>query len=85
MRLPGTLKSLLAQIKASPVPIGSISITAEGAVALTFVEGPAPAPKAEPAKPPAPNAKPLRQRDTIGAFSTPPIGREDPFTPLADS
>lgn len=84
MRLPGTLKSLLAQVKSSPVPIGSISITPEGAVALTFATPAPPAPKA-PDKTLAQQPKPLRERDTIGAFKTPPLGHEDAFVPLADS
>lgn len=85
MRLPGTLKALLEQVKKSPVPLGSISIpTKDGPLTLTFGELPAPAvAKAEPNKIVAP--KPLRERDSIGAFRTPPLGREEPFTPLEDS
>lgn len=81
MRVPGTFKALLAHVKASPVPISSVSITPEGGVSLTFGDPPARAPEKTPAQSP----KPLRERDTVGAFKTPPIGREDPFKPLADS
>ena len=85
MRLPGTLKALLEQVKKSPVPLGSISIPMkDGPLTLTFGDRPAPAvAKAEPSK--LTLAKPLRQRDTVGAFAAPPLGREEPFTPLEDS
>jgi hypothetical protein len=82
VRLPGTFRQLLAQVKASPVPIGSISVpTKDGPLTLTFGDAPAKAPE----KTLAQQSKPLRERDTIGAFKTPPLGHEEPFTPLADS
>lgn len=85
MRLPGTLDALLKRVKASPVPIGSISVpTKDGPLTLTFGEVPAQA-LPIPSKPKLTESKPLRERDTVGAFKTPPIGREEPFTPLADS
>lgn len=80
MRLPGTLKALLAQVKASPVPLGSISIPlAHGVLMLTFGDAPkvAPPPRAEENRLTA--RKPLRERDTIGAFRQPPVTREDPW------
>lgn len=84
MRLPGTLRALLAQVKASPVPIGSISIpTKGGPVVLTFGEERQPLPAIAPPAKMAPTV-PTRQRDTVGAFKTPPIGRELPWQPVDD-
>ena len=84
VRLPGTLKALLAQVKASPVPIGSISVpTGENQppLTITFGEAPAPMPKA-PERNKLTESKPLRARDTVGAFQTIPQGREEPWAPV---
>lgn len=51
---------------------------------LTFGLPPPSAPKA-PEKTLAQQPKPLRERDTIGAFKNPPLGHEEPFVPMADS
>jgi len=85
VRLPGTFRQLLAQVKASPVPIGSITLPTEhGPLTLTFGELPLPAPPPKPPERKPVEVKPLRERDTVGAFKTPPIAREDPWQPPAD-
>ena len=85
MRLPGTLKALLAQVKRSPVPIGSISVpTKDGPLMLTFSPTP-PVPVVAPAK--SANIEPAAIRklpDSLGAFKTPPPFQPEPWAPIGE-